>query len=84
MYPKVLITTISKTINNIHELLKDLSKPSVAFLDNLMITVSKGTNIGKLNTAINPKPEFVFEAIAETKLSNVENAMQPKIKLSIK
>ena len=55
----------------------DLSKPSIAFFDNLIISINKGIITGKLSMAINVPLLFALEAMADIIVKTVEKLMAP-------
>ena len=56
----------------------DLSKPSIAFLDNLISTTNRGIMTGKLNMAISPPALFALEAIPEIIVKTEAKLILPK------
>lgn len=59
--------------------LTDQSKPSIAFLDNLIANNNKGIKTGKLRIAINVPLFWAFDAMAETKVKITE---KPKMAIN--
>lgn len=60
--------------------LTDQFNPSIAFFENLIMVINKGSKIGKLRIAISAELLFVLEAIAETKVKTDDNPEAPSTK----